>query len=129
MPEFIREGGPEDIVVHRLPSGKRTIDILGRDDKPFEWTGTFLSAQAEADIRTLDGMRVAGLIYPLTFGGLNRRVVISDLEWRYRRSNWVDYRIECTAVFDADDGAPAGGVPPAAQDQNNAAQVPLGIPP
>lgn len=114
LPEFIREGGPEQISIHRQPSGARTIDILGRNDNPYEWSGTFVETQAEAAIRQLDAMRVAGLIYKLTFGLITQDVVISKLEWHYRRSNWIDYTIECTQVFNAEPEVGAEPANPAA---------------
>jgi hypothetical protein len=113
LPESIREGGPEQHQIHRQPGGARTIDILGRNDNPFEWNGTFMESVAEVSIRQLDAMRVAGLIYNLQFGTIAQDVVITKLEWHYRRTNWIDYTIECTQVFNADAAAGAGAANPA----------------
>lgn len=115
VPEFIRAGGPQRVNVHRMIGGGRQIDILGRDDDAVSWGGQFISATAEADCLTVDAMRIAGNVYQLTYGNVQYPVVITKFTYDYRRTNWVEYKIECTIVINAPNAAPAGGaVAPAA---------------
>lgn len=103
IPEHVTFGGPEQLVIHKQPGGARTIDVMGRDDHPFKWSGHFLSADAEDRARRLEGLKIAGLKYKLLFGTYDPFVVISNLTFVYHRANLIDYEIECTPVFDADD--------------------------
>lgn len=118
VPEFVRLAGPEHVSIHREPGGARQIDILGRDDEPFQWRGQFLGQLAEQNATTLNAMRITSGVYQLQFGTSVQNVVITKLLMHYRRTNWIEYEIECTPVFTAADN-PAG-IPAPQQDVNNA---------
>lgn len=121
VPEFIRMLGPERHNVHREPGGARQIDMLGRDDEPYQWRGQFVGAQAANLAIALDALRTAAGVYDLTFGQWTQPVVITKLIFHYRRENWVEYEIECTPVFTVADN-PAAAVAPQA-DVNAAANA------
>jgi hypothetical protein len=124
IPEFIRMLGPEHVNVHRQPGGARQIDILGRDDEPYQWRGQFLGANATSNATTLDSMRVTSGIYALVFGVWTQDVVITKLVYHYRRDNWIEYEIECTPVFNAGDNPAEQPAPQ--QDVNNAGNAGAG---
>lgn len=87
-------GGRQTMVVHKLPGGSRVIDTLGPDEANIAWSGFFFGNNAYSTALTLDGMRASGLVYPLSFGGQFRSVIIESFIPIIRRIPvWVDYSI------------------------------------
>jgi hypothetical protein len=96
-PEEMMGGGQQAMVVHKLPGGNRVIDTLGPDEANVLWEGFFFGNGAYANALALDGMRAAGQIVPLTWGGQFRSVIIDTFIYRVRRMpTWVKYQISCT---------------------------------
>lgn len=89
-------GGKQAMVVHKLPGGSRSVDTLGPDEADIGWEGEFFGEDAYATSLALDGMRAAGQVVPLIFGGQTRQVIIAEFIPRVRRMpNWVEYSIVC----------------------------------
>ncbi len=96
-PEEMMGGGNQAMVVHKLPGGARVIDTLGPDDANIVWSGFFFGANAYANALALDGIRAAGQVVPLTWGGQFRSVIVDNFIYRVKRMpNWVKYAISCT---------------------------------
>jgi hypothetical protein len=96
-PTEMMGGGNQAMVVHKLPGGSRVIDTLGPDEANIVWNGFFFGDDAFANVLALDGMRAAGEVLPLTWGGQFRSVIIDTFYYRVRRMPvWVKYEISCT---------------------------------
>jgi hypothetical protein len=100
IPSGINFGGRQRFALHRLPSGSRVIDALGRDDAQISFSGIFAGSDAILRARSLDELRVAGIALPLTWDVLFYTVLISDFCADYRSSWWIPYRIVCTVIQD-----------------------------
>ena len=100
LPERVRWGGGQKLVVHRLPGGARVVDSLGRDDADIVWSGVFSGSDAAVRAGALDLMRAEGGAWPLTWDWFFFTVVIARFDADYTRSNWIPYRITCTVVRD-----------------------------
>ncbi len=100
LPERVRWGGRQRLIVHRLPGGARVIDSLGRDDADIAWSGVFSGSDAAARARALDLMRAEGGFWPLTWDWFFYTVVIARFEADYARSNWIPYCLTCTVLRD-----------------------------
>ncbi len=99
VPAEIDHGGAQAHTVHKLPGGGRVIDVMGRDDKPVEWSGVFLGPNASTRATQLDALRIAGKPLPLTFGSYNLRVVIVSLGLKTKQINaHVLYQIACEVL-------------------------------
>jgi hypothetical protein len=109
-PEEMMGGGNQAMVVHKLPGGGRVIDTLGPDDANVTWSGFFFGTNAYATALALDGLRAAGKVIPLTWGGQFRSVIIDNFVYRVRRMpSWVKYAVSCTVVQNPALGNLGGG--------------------
>ena len=77
-PSHMMGGGRQTMVMHKLPGGSRVIDTLGPDEANVNWDGFFFGNNAYSTALTLDGMRAAGLVVPLIWGGQYRSVIIEN---------------------------------------------------
>lgn len=105
-PAAMGAGGKQHMVIHKLPGGARVIDTLGPDEDDISWRGEFFGNDAYDNALALDGMRAAGQVVPLMFGGQYRSVIINHFSYRIRRLPvWVEYDVSCTVYQN-----PANGV-------------------
>jgi hypothetical protein len=96
-PREMMGGGNQAMVVHKLPGGARVIDTLGPDEAEITWDGMFFGDNAYATALAIDGMRQAGQVVPLTWGGQFRQVIVSRFIYKARRLPlWFEYSIVCT---------------------------------
>ena len=96
-PAVMSGGGNQAMVVHKLPGGSRAIDTLGPDEADIFWSGQFFGDGAYATALALDGVRQAGQVVPLVWGGQYRSVIVSRFAYHVRRIPvWVEYDIVCT---------------------------------
>lgn len=108
VPEFVHVGGRMGMQVHKMPGGKRVIDLLGDDPSDISWTGTFLDFFPQLKAQELDLMRAAGQALPLQWGSYFYTVIISEfssdvLYGRVRYSiSCVVLRNEATALLGSD---------------------------
>lgn len=100
VPEQLPFGGGQQLVVHKLPGGKRTIDAMGRDDAPIEWSGLFTGPEATDRAKVLDGYRIAGKPLTLVWWDFNYTVVVREFSANWQRWYQVPYRIVCEVVSD-----------------------------
>jgi hypothetical protein len=95
-PAGMGAGGKQAMVVHKLPGGQRVVDTLGPDEDNISWSGEFYGNDTDGSIATLDAMRIAGQVVPLTFAGQFRSVIIDSFTYQWRREPvWAEYRISC----------------------------------
>lgn len=100
LPERVRWGGAQKLVVHRLPGGVRVIDQFGRDDADIVWSGMFTGDDATLRARSLDLMRTQGGTWPLTWDQFFYTVMIARFDAEFDRPNWIPYRIACKVLRD-----------------------------
>lgn len=100
IPEKISFGGSQRLVVHELIGGTRTIDAMGRADKPLEWSGLFMGTNATERAKFLDTMRAQGATQKLTFGKLSYNVIVRDFTADYERFYQIPYSISCEVQED-----------------------------
>ncbi|HTW27873.1 MAG TPA: hypothetical protein VME92_12155 [Acetobacteraceae bacterium] len=100
VPERLTFGGRQRLAIHRLPGGARVIDAMGPDDAELAWAGVFSGPDAADRARTLDALRIAGAMLPLTWDAFLYSVIISCFQADYASPWWIPYRISCTVVLD-----------------------------
>jgi nucleoid-associated protein YgaU len=102
-------GGEQRTVAHELIGGGRTIDAMGRSDRPIEWSGWLLGADAVNRAQQLDALRIAGAKLNLTWDKFNYDVIVRNFLADYQRFYQIAYRITCEVIADNTQpvGAPA----------------------
>jgi hypothetical protein len=100
VPQSIPFGGKQSLAVHRQVGGKRTIDAMGRDDMPLQWSGLLLGQSALSRARYLDWLRISGKQCVLTWSELAYLVVVESFEADFQRFYKIPYRISCMVVQD-----------------------------
>lgn len=94
VPDVIRDGGSQQVVVHRLPGGGRVIDAVGNDPGRLELSGMFLGPTAIARARLLKQMRIAGKSVAFSGAGLSLTVKITQYWYDYQKKGLViPYRL------------------------------------
>ena len=110
VPDSIRTGGEQALVVHKLPGGTRTVDAMGADNSDIPWSGRFRGARAESRARVLEGYRKSGRVLLLRWSTYRYKVVVQSFHCDYQQPFEIPYTISCLVV--ADESAPAlFGVP------------------
>ena len=104
IPESIRIGGEQALVVHKMPGGARTIDAMGADDADIPWSGRFRGGNAEARARQLDAYRKSGQRLLLHWSTYRYQVVVQSFHADYQQPFEIPYQIACTVL--ADESAP-----------------------
>jgi len=123
IPERIRFGGAQRLVVHKLPGGARVIDALGRDDAVLTWSGIFSGPGATERARLLDLLRVQGAVLPLTWDVFFYSVVIASFDAEYRNGWWIPYRLTCTVLVDEAEAVIEAAAPLAVQGLSDLASA------
>jgi hypothetical protein len=100
VPSNINFGGRQRLALHHRPGGGRIIDALGRDDAQITFSGVFSGSNATLRARSIDELRAAGLVLPLTWDVFFYSVVIADFHANYRNSCWIPYLINCSVLRD-----------------------------
>ena len=100
VPSGINFGGAQRLAVHRLPGGARIIDAMGRDDAQITFSGVFSGPNASWRARSLDELRSAGAVLPITWDAFFLSVIISDFQADYQNGWWIPYSITCIVLRD-----------------------------
>lgn len=107
-PERMGFGGNQMLAIHRLPGGRRQIDVMGPDDDNLTWRGQFFGEGAYAKALLLDSLRRQGVRLPLSFAGQAYMVVIEHFHAEIERLPLaVAYSISCVIASGG-----VGGVSP-----------------
>lgn len=94
VPDRIRDGGQQQVVVHRLPGGGRVLDAIGNDPSRLELEGRFLGPTAFARAQMLKQMRIAGKPISFSGAGLKLTVKIAEFSCDYQQKGVViPYRL------------------------------------
>lgn len=100
LPERLPFAVGQSLAVQTLIGGARVVDAMGRDDKPLEWSGYFLGANALDRAQYLHTMCAQGQALTLSWDNLNYLVIIESFEPSYEFAYRIPYRISCTVVQD-----------------------------
>ena len=100
VPDTIRIGGDQALVVHKLPGGARTIDAMGADDADIPWSGRFRGKQAEARARILEGYRKTGQVLLLRWSTYRYKVIVQSFKAEYQQPFEIPYSVNCTVISD-----------------------------
>lgn len=114
VPESIALGGDQRLAVHKFPGGARTVQAMGADHEPLQWSGLFLGSTALERAKYLDFLRVQGAPLPVTFFDSTYTVVISKFRFVVERYYKVGYSIALEVV--SDDSQPVQTIAPAGFD-------------
>lgn len=114
VPQSIPFGGSQSLVVHKQVGGRRTVDAMGPDDKPLQWSGFLLGQSALSRARYLDWLRKSGKQCVLTWSEFAYLVVVEDFDADFERFYKMPYRISCLVVQDL--AQPINTVTPASLD-------------
>ncbi|MEZ7136820.1 hypothetical protein [Komagataeibacter sp. SM21] len=94
VPDLIRDGGTQQVAVHRLPGGNRIIDAVGNDPDRLELSGRFVGPTAYERALLLKQMRIRGQPVQFTGAGLSLTVKIVQYSFDYQRKGGViPYRL------------------------------------
>ena len=94
VPDRIRDGGQQQVVVHKLPGGGRVLDAIGNDPSRLELEGRFLGPTAFARSQMLKQMRIAGQPVQFSGAGLTLTVKIAEFSCDYQQKGIViPYRL------------------------------------
>ena len=106
VPERIRFGGKQRLVVHALPGGGRVVDVLGDQDRPVEWSGVFSGPDAPGRVRLLERLRRSGEVLPLAWEAWRFSVVIESFEAVATNPAWIHYRLKACVIEAAEMALP-----------------------
>ena len=98
VPQAVRFGGKQRLVVHALPGGGRVVDRMGPDEAPLVWAGIFSGPGAAQRVRLLEAFRRAGTVLPLTWSSWRYSVVIESFEADSANPAWIPYRVKCCVI-------------------------------
>lgn len=100
VPENISIGGQQLLNNQKKLGGRRTVDSMGPDDAPLQWSGLFLYQSAVSRARYIDSLRRTGVVCTLAWDEFRYKVKISEFVADYIKKFRIPYRIECTVVED-----------------------------
>ncbi len=106
VPDRMPFGGKQQLVIHKMPGGARSIDAMGPDDNDRAWAGTMWGDNAYSDMLTLDALRRQGAPLAFSWGAESRTAII--MEFKAEVEKWTCVHYDITVVLD-DDGDGAGG--------------------
>lgn len=104
IPQSLRFGGRQRVVVHPLAGGGRVVERLGAEDTDIRFRGTFSGVAAETRARSLDNLRMSGQIVWLTWGSYRRQVVVKNFIADYCTPWWIAYELSCIVVYQNPEG-------------------------
>ncbi|MFT9166051.1 MAG: hypothetical protein ABF504_13345 [Komagataeibacter saccharivorans] len=81
VPQVIRDGGTQQVAIHRLPGGNRIIDAVGNDPDRLELQGTFVGPTAIERAMVLKQMRIAGV--PVAFAGAGLSLMVRIVQYAF----------------------------------------------
>ena len=100
IPEEISFGGKQQIKVHEMVGGQRTVDAMGPCPGDISWKGRFRGPAAIFNAQSINAMRISGAAVPLLWLGIYYSVIIEDFQPRTERFYEVPYTIKLVVVDD-----------------------------
>lgn len=100
VPGSIPMGGGQVLAVHDFIGGERTVDAMGSQDAPIEWSGIMLGMGALDRVRYLDRLRKEGAQVVLTWSEMAYLVVVDRFTSEQIEPFRFSYRMSCVVVKD-----------------------------
>ena len=83
VPDLLRIGGQQRLVVHQLLGGSRVVDATGNDPSRLTLNGRFLGVNALRRAQALEALRVAGKSLTFSGAGISAQVKIAEYSYDY----------------------------------------------
>ena len=112
VPEHINWGGEQMLVVHKLVGGQRTVDAMGPDEAPIEWSGWIIGQNAVARAQSIDAMRISGIPQTLTWSRFIYQVVVRSFAPSFERFYQIPYRITLEVIANNTQPVTSSETPP-----------------
>ncbi|KXU99227.1 hypothetical protein AD929_15625 [Gluconobacter potus] len=90
VPDSLRVGGQQRLVIHQLLGGSRVVDATGNDPARLTLSGRFLGVNALSRAQALEALRVAGKAITFSGAGLSAQVKIAEY--------WYDYTLKGAVI-------------------------------
>lgn len=100
VPEHIPFGGEQRLVVHKKVGGKRSIQAMGFDPKPIEFSGLFFGETALERALYLKTLAESGQTVQVFWSELYYLAVIKSFEADFERFYQLPYRISLEVLED-----------------------------
>lgn len=101
VPSGIPFAGRQNVAVHDLYGGGRTVQPVGAADDTIEWNALFIGSLAMKRARYLNTFRLSGKPIVLSFSGVMVTCVIAEFKPFYKAINWVPYSIRLIPVSES----------------------------
>ncbi|KXV20654.1 hypothetical protein [Gluconobacter japonicus] len=99
VPDALRAGGEQVLVIHRLPGGDKIIDNGGNDPYRLSLTGRFQGTNALTRAQTIDTMRLAAKAVTFSAAGRSWQVLIRSYAYTYAQKGAViQYELELEII-------------------------------
>lgn len=98
LPERIPWGTDQQLAVQKLVGGARTVDSMGVDYDPIEWSGWFFGPDAETRAKAVDAMAASGIPQTLHFSHFSYQVIVRSFKAVFERFYQISYRISCEVL-------------------------------
>ena len=89
VPDSLRVGGEQRLVIHELLGGSRVVDATGNNPGRLTLTGRFLGPNAELRAKALEALRSAGKAITFSGAGISAQVKISRYYYDYTNKGAV----------------------------------------
>jgi len=98
MPERIPWGTDQQLAVQKQVGGARTVDAMGVDYDPIEWSGIFFGPDAETRAKAVDAMAASGLPQTLAWSTFSYQVIVRKFAGSFERFYQIPYRITLEVI-------------------------------
>ncbi|MBS1050463.1 hypothetical protein [Gluconobacter japonicus] len=99
VPDGLRAGGEQVLVIHRLPGGDKVIDNGGNDPYRLSLTGRFQGTNALTRAQSIDTMRLAAKAVTFAAAGSSWQVLIRSYAYTYAQKGAViQYELELEVI-------------------------------
>ena len=115
LPADMPFGGEQRMSVHKMPGGKRVIDVMGDDPTDINWSGMFFSVDALARAQQVDAIRIAGKPVMLRWRNFMYAVLVKSFVVQDRQPGYCTYSISCTVLQDMSKPATVSVIAPIVQ--------------
>ena len=84
VPDVLRVGGQQSLVVHKLPGGQRVLQSMGDDPAQLTLSGKFVGPTAATRARQFEAMRKTGQQLTLSAAGISVQAVVASFSYDFQ---------------------------------------------
>ena len=89
VPDVLRVGGQQSLVVHKLPGGQRVLQSMGDDPAQLTLSGKFVGPTAATRALQFEAMRKSGQQVTLSAAGISVQAVVASFSYDYQMQGAV----------------------------------------